>query len=55
MVQVSLSCWSPSQGQLIKVNTIEIHTQVQEVLLGGWFGSKFMVANYTKQSNQLLL
>ena len=48
-MQVSLLCWGPSQGQLIKVNTIEIHTQVQEVLLGGWFRSKLIVGNYTKQ------
>ena len=31
LVQVSLLCWSPSQGQLIKANTIKAHAQVQEV------------------------
>ena len=30
-MQVSLLCWSPSQGQLIKANTIKAHAQVQEV------------------------
>jgi hypothetical protein len=29
--------------------TIKVHTQVQEVLPRGWFGSKLIVANYTKQ------
>jgi hypothetical protein len=29
--------------------TIKAYTQVQEGLLGGWFGSKFIVGNYTKQ------
>lgn len=38
----------PSQGQPIKANTIKAHTQVQEVLLGCWFGSKPIVANSTK-------
>ena len=28
---------------------IKAHAQVQEVLLGGWFRSKLIVANYTKQ------
>ena len=28
--------------------TIKAYTQVQEVLLGGWFGSKLIVANYRK-------
>lgn len=37
------------QGQFIKAKTIKAHTQMQEVLLGGWFGSKLIVANYTKQ------
>lgn len=47
--QVSLLCWGISQGQLIKTDIIEVYTQVQQVLLGGWFGSKLVVANYTKQ------
>jgi hypothetical protein len=42
-------CWGPSQGQFIKAKTIKAHTQVQEVLLGGWFGSKLIVATYTEQ------
>ena len=29
--------------------TIKAYTQVQEVLLGGWFRSKLIVGNYTKQ------
>ena len=29
--------------------TIKAHTQVQEVLLGGWFRAKLIVSNYTKQ------
>jgi hypothetical protein len=28
---------------------IKAHMQVQEVLLGGWFRSKLIVGNYTKQ------
>jgi hypothetical protein len=39
----------PSQGQLIKANTTKVYTQMQEVLPGGWFGSKLIKANYTKQ------
>jgi len=39
----------PSQEQLIKENTTEAYTQVQEVLPGGWFGSKSIVGNYIKQ------
>ena len=46
---MSLLCWSPTQGQLTKANTIKVYTQVQEVLLGGWFRSKLIVGNYTKQ------
>lgn len=38
----------PSQGQLIKANTTKALTQVQEVLLGCWFGSKPIAANSTK-------
>jgi hypothetical protein len=34
--------------------TIKAHTQVQEVLLGGWFRSKLIVGNYTKQFYRLL-
>jgi hypothetical protein len=34
---------------LILTNSIKAHTHVQEVLLGGWFTSKLIVANYTKQ------
>lgn len=29
--------------------TTKVHTQVQEVLSGSWFGSKLIVANHTKQ------
>jgi hypothetical protein len=29
--------------------TITTNTQVQEVLLSGWFGSELIVGNYTKQ------
>jgi hypothetical protein len=29
---------------------IKTYTQVQEVLLGGWFGCMFIVGTYTKQS-----
>ena len=29
--------------------TIKAYTQVQEVLLGGWFRSKLIVVNYKKQ------
>jgi len=38
----------PSQGQIIKANTIKAHTQVGEALLCAWFGSKPIVANCTK-------
>ena len=38
-----------SQGQPIKANTIKANTQVQEVLLGGWFRSKLIMGNCTKQ------
>jgi hypothetical protein len=30
-------------------DTIKAYTQVQEMLLGGWFRSKLTVSNYTKQ------
>jgi hypothetical protein len=45
----------PSQGHLIKANTIKAYTQRQAVLLGGWFRSKLIVGNYTKQIYSLLL
>jgi hypothetical protein len=38
-----------SQGQLMKAKTIKARPEVQEVLPGGWFGPKFIAANYTKQ------
>lgn len=47
-MQVSLLCWVPSQGQLIKADAIRPYTQVQEVLLSGWFGFKLIVGTYTK-------
>lgn len=47
LMQGSLLCSSPSQGPLIKANTIEAYTSVQEVLLGGWFGSKFIQSSST--------
>lgn len=30
-------------------STIQAHIQVQEVLLGGWFGFKLIVGSYTMQ------
>ena len=41
-MQVFLLCWGPSQAQLIKVNTINAYTQVQKMLLSGWFGPKLI-------------
>lgn len=38
-------CWGPTQGQFIKAKTIQAYTEVQEVLPGGGFGSKLVVAN----------
>lgn len=35
--------------ELIKADTIKAYASVQEVLLGGWFWSKFIVGNFTKQ------
>lgn len=54
-MQVPLLYWGPSQGQLIKAHTIKAYTHLQEVLLDGWFGSKLIVGNYTKQFYWLLL
>jgi hypothetical protein len=36
-------------GAAYKSKNHKLRTQVQEVLLGGWFGSKLIVANCTKQ------
>ena len=36
-------------GAAYEGNIIKAHTQVQEVLLSGWCGSKLIVANHTKQ------
>ena len=46
---VSLMLGSIPRVAYKKGKIIKAHTQVQEVLLGGWFGSKLIVANYTKQ------
>jgi hypothetical protein len=46
---MSLLYWGLSQGQLINANSIKAYTQVQEVLLSGWFRSKVIVGNYIKQ------
>jgi hypothetical protein len=36
-------------GQFIMANAIKAYTHLQGVLLGGWFGSRLIVGNYTKQ------
>ena len=49
LVQVSLLCWGPSQGQLIKAKTIKAYIQMQEVLPVSWLRFRLIVANYSKQ------
>lgn len=51
-MQVFLLHWGPSQRQLIWART---HTEVQEVLLGGWFRYKLIVANYKSSSSDCYL
>lgn len=48
-VQVLLLLCGPSKGKLMKRNMIKDYTQVQELLLGDWFRSKLIEANYTQQ------
>jgi hypothetical protein len=41
--------WFITGAALKKANTMEASTHVQEVLLGGWFRSKLIGGNYTRQ------
>ena len=45
-MQVCLSYVGVHPRQLINANTTKAHTQMQEELLGGWFGSGLTVASY---------
>lgn len=45
----NLMLWFITGAALKKANTMEASTHVQEVLLGGWFRSKLIGGNYTRQ------